>query len=91
MGEAASIVAAIPAVRAALLDLQRRFARSPGGAVLDGRDIGTVIAPDADVKIFVTARPEMRARRRRHRELASRGEPAVRGRRARRHSPPRRA
>lgn len=75
MSEAASIVAAIPAVRASLLELQQDFARRPGGAVLDGRDIGSVIAPDADVKIFVTARPEVRARRRAA-ELASRGEPA---------------
>jgi cytidylate kinase len=75
MSEAASLVAAIPAVRAALLALQRDFARRPGGAVLDGRDIGSVVAPEADVKIFVTARPEVRARRRAA-ELASRGEPA---------------
>jgi cytidylate kinase len=60
----ASAVAAIPGVRAALLDLQRDFARQPGGAVLDGRDIGTVICPEADVKIFVTATPETRAHRR---------------------------
>ena len=73
MGEAASIVAAIPAVRAALLDMQRAFAARPGGAVLDGRDIGTVICPHADVKIFVTATPETRAHRRAL-ELASRGE-----------------
>ena len=73
MGEAASIVAAIPAVRAALLDMQRAFAARPGGAVLDGRDIGTVISPDADVKIFVTASPETRANRRAL-ELAGRGE-----------------
>lgn len=64
MGEAASIIAAIPEVRAALVDLQRGFAHGPGGAVLDGRDIGTVICPDADVKIFVTATAEARARRR---------------------------
>lgn len=63
-GEAASIVSAIPAVRAALVDLQRSFATEPPGAVLDGRDIGTVICPDADVKIFVTASPQARARRR---------------------------
>jgi cytidylate kinase len=74
MGEAASIVAAFPAVRALLLDVQRRFAAQPGGAVLDGRDIGTVIAPGADAKIFVTASPEERARRR-HLELNRRGEP----------------
>ena len=55
MGEAASVVAAMPGVRAALIEAQRAFAARPGGAVLDGRDIGTVICPDADVKIFVTA------------------------------------
>lgn len=63
-GQAASIVAAIPQVRAALTDFQRRFARQPGGAVLDGRDIGTVICPDAEVKLYVTASPEVRAHRR---------------------------
>ncbi len=63
-GEAASIVSAIPEVRAALLALQRSFAATPPGAVLDGRDIGTVICPQADVKIYVTATPEVRARRR---------------------------
>lgn len=63
-GQAASRVAAIPAVRAALVDFQRRFARAEGGAVLDGRDIGTVICPAAEVKLFVTASPETRARRR---------------------------
>lgn len=63
-GEAASRVAAIPAVRAALVDFQRRFARRSGGAVLDGRDIGTVICPEAEVKLFVTADAEIRARRR---------------------------
>lgn len=73
LGEAASRVAAMPAVRAALLKLQQDFARQPGGAVLDGRDAGTVIAPEAEVKIFVTASPEVRAGRR-HRELAVRGE-----------------
>ena len=57
IGEAASIVSAIPEVRAALLAFQRDFGRTPPGAVLDGRDIGTVIFPDADVKIFVTATP----------------------------------
>jgi cytidylate kinase len=76
MGEAASVVAAVPSVRAALLALQRRFAADPRGAVLDGRDIGTVICPDAEVKIFVTASPEERARRR-HRELVGRGEAAA--------------
>ncbi len=73
MGEAASVVAAIPAVREALADMQRAFARRPGGAVLDGRDIGTVICPEATAKIFVTASPETRARRRAL-ELAGRGE-----------------
>jgi cytidylate kinase len=63
-GQAASIVAAIPQVRAALTDFQRRFARQPGGAVLDGRDIGTVICPEAEVKLYVTASPEVRAHRR---------------------------
>ena len=63
-GEAASVVSAIPAVRAALLDFQRNFGRVPPGAVLDGRDIGTVIFPDADVKLFVDAAPQVRARRR---------------------------
>ena len=64
VGEAASFVSAIPQVRAALVKLQRDFVATPPGAVLDGRDIGTVICPDADVKIFVTAAPEVRARRR---------------------------
>lgn len=63
-GEAASFVSAIPEVRAALVGFQRSFAAGAPGAVLDGRDIGTVICPDADVKIFVTAAPEVRARRR---------------------------
>ena len=63
-GEAASIVAAYRTVRAALLAYQRAFAAQPGGAVLDGRDIGTVVCPDADAKIYVTARPEVRAQRR---------------------------
>jgi cytidylate kinase len=63
-GQAASKVAAIPAVRAALVDFQQRFARRPGGAVLDGRDIGTVICPEAEVKLYVTASPEVRAHRR---------------------------
>jgi cytidylate kinase len=75
VGEAASIVSAIAGVRAALFDLQRAFAAAPPGAVLDGRDIGTVICPDADVKIFVTAAPEVRARRR-VLELQGRGERA---------------
>jgi len=64
VGEAASQVSAIAEVRRALLALQRNFGRTPPGAVLDGRDIGTVIFPDADVKIFVTATPQARARRR---------------------------
>lgn len=64
IGQAASKVAAIPEVRAALLQFQRDFAARPEGAVLDGRDIGTVICPDADVKFFVTAAPESRAERR---------------------------
>ena len=71
-GGAASIVSTHPAVRAALLDRQRRFADRPGGAVLDGRDIGTVIAPDADAKLFVTATPQVRAERR-HAELVRLG------------------
>jgi len=73
MGEAASVVAAIEAVREALVDAQRRFARRPEGAVLDGRDIGTVICPEAPVKIFVTASAETRAQRRAL-ELARHGE-----------------
>ncbi len=65
VGDAASRVARHPRVRAALLDLQRRFARqAPAGAVLDGRDIGTVVLPDADVKLFITASAPVRARRR---------------------------
>lgn len=70
----ASSVSAYPSVRAALLQRQQDFAGQPGGAVLDGRDIGTVIAPDADVKLFVTASPEVRAQRR-VRELLERGMP----------------
>jgi len=72
-GAAASLVAAIPEVRAALIGLQRGFASRPGGAVLDGRDIGTVICPEADLKIFVTASVEARATRRAL-ELKGRGE-----------------
>ena len=64
MGDAASVVSAFQPVRDALLDLQRRFAAQPGGAVLDGRDIGTVVCPNAEAKLFVTASPEERARRR---------------------------
>jgi CMP/dCMP kinase len=71
--EAASVVAAIPQVRQALMNYQRAFALKPPGAVLDGRDIGTVIAPGADVKLFVVASPEVRARRR-VLELRARGE-----------------
>ncbi|MFC3568566.1 d(CMP) kinase [Paracoccus sp. TOH] len=63
-GQAASRVAAIPEVRAALVEFQRRFARSEPGAVLDGRDIGTVICPGAELKLYVTASDEIRARRR---------------------------
>lgn len=73
-GDKASVVARIPEVRAALLDYQRAFARQAPGAVLDGRDIGTVVCPDADVKIFVVASPEVRARRR-FLEHQTRGEP----------------
>lgn len=75
MADAASIVAAIPEVRTALVGIQRGFAHRPGGAVLDGRDIGTVICPDACPKIFVTAGAEARARRR-VLELKSQGEKA---------------
>ncbi|MCB1433833.1 MAG: (d)CMP kinase [Alphaproteobacteria bacterium] len=64
VGAAASVVAVIPEVRAALLQFQRDFARRKPGAVLDGRDIGTVVCPDADVKLYVTASPEVRAKRR---------------------------
>ena len=72
-GEAASRVAGHPGVRAALLELQQDFAGQPGGAVLDGRDIGTVIAPDATAKLFITASAEVRARRR-WRQLTARGD-----------------
>jgi len=71
-GELASRISAYPAVRKALLDRQKAFAAQPGGAVLDGRDIGTVIAPDANAKLFVTASAEVRAERR-HKELVGRG------------------
>ena len=73
--EGASVVAAIPQVRQALINYQREFAMRPPGAVLDGRDIGTVIAPGADVKLFVVASPEVRAARRLV-ELRARGENA---------------
>lgn len=72
VGAAASVVAALPGVRRALVAWQRRFAARPGGAVLDGRDIGTVILPSAPVKIFLTASPAVRAERR-HNELRARG------------------
>lgn len=75
LGEAASVVAAFPQVRAAILAYQRSFAGRPEGAVLDGRDIGTVVCPDADVKLYVTASREVRAERR-YREMADRGEAA---------------
>ncbi len=79
-GQAASVVAVIPEVRAALRDLQRRFAAAPpgrkAGAVLDGRDIGTVVCPQAEVKIFLTASAAARARRR-HKELLERGEASI--------------
>ena len=73
VGEAASLISAIPEVRAALLAFQREYGRAPPGAVIDGRDIGTVVFPDAQAKIFVTATPEARARRRAA-EFASAGE-----------------
>jgi cytidylate kinase len=72
-GEAASRTAGYPGVRAALLEFQRTFAAQPGGAVLDGRDIGTVIAPNATAKLFVTATPEVRAQRR-WKQLTGRGD-----------------
>ncbi len=72
IGQAASVVSAIPEVREALLEYQRNFAARDGGAVLDGRDIGTVICPDADVKIFITASLETRAKRR-HKQLTEYG------------------
>jgi len=75
VGTAASVVSAIPRVREALVDFQRQFATKPPGAVLDGRDIGTVICPEADVKIFVVADPGVRARRRTL-EARGRGEEA---------------
>lgn len=72
IGKCASIVSAHPLVRAALFHRQRRFAHQPGGAVLDGRDIGTVIAPEADAKLFIRATPMIRAKRR-HAELRESG------------------
>jgi cytidylate kinase len=80
VSRASSVVAALPAVRAALLSFQRRFAHHPPapakGAVLDGRDIGTVVCPDADLKLFITASPESRAERR-VKELRERGAAAI--------------
>ncbi|WP_375566742.1 (d)CMP kinase [Oceaniradius stylonematis] len=73
VGEAASKVAVMPAVRRALVERQRRFAETPPGAVLDGRDIGTVVCPDATAKLYVTASPEVRAKRRYHEILAGGG------------------
>jgi cytidylate kinase len=75
MGEAASVISAYQPVRDALLTFQRQFGTKTPGAVLDGRDIGTVVCPDADVKLFITATAEERARRR-HLELLKRGEKA---------------
>jgi len=72
VGEAASRVAVMPELRRVLVDKQRAFARKPGGAVLDGRDIGTVVAPGADVKLYITASPEVRAQRR-LRDIEDRG------------------
>ncbi|HEY0911492.1 MAG TPA: (d)CMP kinase [Bradyrhizobium sp.] len=78
VGDAASVVSAFPRVREALVNFQRQFAAAPPGAVLDGRDIGTVICPDADVKIFVVADPKVRAHRRTL-EAQGRGEDADEG------------
>ncbi len=75
IGEAASRVAIMPEVRRAVVELQQAFAEKPPGAVLDGRDIGTVVCPDAAVKLYVSAAPEERARRRTE-EILSRGEAA---------------
>ncbi|HVO14805.1 MAG TPA: (d)CMP kinase [Alphaproteobacteria bacterium] len=77
--QAASVVAAIPEVRKQLLAFQRKFAQTPGGAVLDGRDIGTVVCPDADAKLFITASLEARAARR-LKELRERGVEAIHSR-----------
>ncbi len=78
-GQAGSKVAAIPEVRANLLNFQRKFAYQPSGAVLDGRDIGTVICPDAAIKLFVTASPQARAERR-YRELRESGADTIKPR-----------
>ena len=79
IGRATSVLAAIPAVRTALLAFQRRFAATPPGAVLDGRDIGTVVCPEAEVKVFLVADAAERARRR-AKELQDRGVPAIEAR-----------
>jgi len=76
VAQKASEVAAITEVRQALIDFQRNFAASPHGAILDGRDIGTVICPDADAKLFVTASSEVRAERR-YKELIGKGQKAI--------------
>ena len=76
VAQMSSVVAAFPGVRAALLAFQRDFARQPGGAVLDGRDTGTVVCPEADAKIFVTASGDARARRR-FQELRAAGVEAI--------------
>ena len=73
VSQAASVVAAYPEVRAHVLDYQRRFAARPPGSVLDGRDIGTIVCPAAEIKLYVTASPEVRAKRR-ELEAKSRGE-----------------
>ena len=78
-GQAGSKVAAIPEVRTNLLNFQRKFAYQPSGAVLDGRDIGTVICPDAAIKLFVTASPEARVERR-YQELRERGADTIKPR-----------
>ena len=79
VAQKASEVAAIPPVRQALIQFQRDFAKSPEGAILDGRDIGTVICPDADAKLFVTATSEVRAERR-YKELLAKGQKAIKSR-----------
>ncbi len=79
VAQEASRVAAIPEVRAALLDWQKAFARSDGGAVLDGRDIGTVVCPEAEVKLYVTASPEARAGRRHAEQVAAGQESSLEG------------
>lgn len=75
IGEAASKIAVMPAVRRALVEAQRRFSRRAPGTVLDGRDIGTVVCPESPVKLYVTASPEVRARRR-YDEIIGKGQPA---------------